>query len=120
MLSYVLLTIWWVLIGGGLGEPEDEDEEKDSSTGVGGEGVCDGGGSGGGEELIVGPAGEEGTGTIEGNKDVEMGIGGEGVGVGGEREDRGDWKRKEDSSGDVNTTRGDMPTLITFMLSRVT
>jgi len=32
---------------------------------------------------------------------VEMGVGGEGVGVGGERESRGEWKGKEDSS---NTT----------------
>ena len=49
MLSCVLVTIWWILVGGGLGEPEDEDDE-DSSAGVGGgggEGVCDGGGSGG-------------------------------------------------------------------------
>ena len=38
---------------------------------------------------------------MEGNRDMEMGIGGEGVGVGGEIEDRGDWKGKEDSS---NTT----------------
>ena len=53
VLSYVLMTIWWVLIGGRLGEPEDEDEEKDSSAGAGGgggEGVCDEGGGGGGEE----------------------------------------------------------------------
>ena len=52
MLSCVLVTIWWVLVGGELGEPEDEDEE-DSSAGAGGgdgEGVYDGGGSGGGEE----------------------------------------------------------------------
>ena len=32
MLSCVLLTIWWVLVGGRLGEPEDEDDEKDSSA----------------------------------------------------------------------------------------
>jgi len=53
------VTIWWVLVGGGLGEPEDENDEKDSSAGIGGdggEGVCDGGGSGGGEESMVGPA----------------------------------------------------------------
>ena len=53
------MTIWWVLVGGGLGEPEDENDEKDSSAGIGGdggEGVCDGGGSGGGEESMVGPA----------------------------------------------------------------
>ena len=59
MLSFVLVTIWWVLIGGGLGESEDEDEEKDSSAGAGGGGgerVCDGGGSRGGEESMVGPA----------------------------------------------------------------
>ena len=59
VLSCVLVTIWWVLIGGGLGEPEDEDEEKDSSAGAGGGGgerVCDGGDSGGGEESMVGPA----------------------------------------------------------------
>ena len=42
---------------------------------------------------------------MEGNKDVEMGIGGEGVGVGGEREDKGDWKGKEDS---LNTTSREM------------
>ena len=48
------MTIWWVLIGEGLGEPEDEDNENDSSAGAGGGGVCDGGG--GGEELMVGPA----------------------------------------------------------------
>jgi len=29
MLSCVLMTIWWVLIGGGLGEDEDEDDEKE-------------------------------------------------------------------------------------------
>ena len=59
VLSCVLVTIWWALVGGGLREPEDEDEEKDSSAGAGGgggEGVCDGGGSGGGEESMVGPA----------------------------------------------------------------
>ena len=57
VLSYVLVTIWWVLIGGGLGEPEDDDGEKDSSAGAGGggEGVCDEGG-GGGEESMVGSA----------------------------------------------------------------
>ena len=57
VLSCVLVTIWWVLVGGGLGEPEDE--EKDSSAGAGGGGgerVCDGGGSGGGEESMVAPA----------------------------------------------------------------
>ena len=59
VLSCVLVTIWWVLVGGGLGEPEDEDDEKDSSASAGagdGEGVCDGGGSGGGEESMVRPA----------------------------------------------------------------
>jgi len=47
-----------------------------------------------------------------------MGIGGEGVGVGGESGQRR-LKRKggfiEHISGDVNTTRGDMQTLIIFM-----
>jgi len=46
VLSCILATIWWVLVGGGLGEPEDENDEKDSSAGAGGgsgEGVCDGG-----------------------------------------------------------------------------
>ena len=59
VLSCVLVTIWLVLVGGGLGEPEDVDDEKDSSTGAGGgggEGVCGGGGSGGEEESMVGPA----------------------------------------------------------------
>jgi len=42
---------------------------------------------------------------MEVNRDMEMGIGGEGVRVGGEREDRGDWKGKEDSS---NTTSREM------------
>ena len=57
VLSCILVTICWVLLGGGLGEPEDEDDEKDSSVGAGGGGrerVCDGGGSGG-EESTVGP-----------------------------------------------------------------
>ena len=39
---------------------------------------------------------------MEGNRDMDIGIGDEGVGVGSEREDRGDWKGKEDSS---NTSR---------------
>jgi len=55
----VLVTIWRVLVGGGLGEPEDEDDEKDLSAGAGGgggEGICDGGSGGGGEESMVGPA----------------------------------------------------------------
>jgi len=63
VLSCVLVTIWWVLVGGGLGEPEDEDDE-DSSAGIGGgdgEGVCEGGGSGGGEELMMRLTREEGT-----------------------------------------------------------
>ena len=64
-----------------------------------------GGGCGGGEELMVGLTGEAGTGTMKGNRDVEMRIGGEGVGAGGEGEDRGDWKGKEDSS---NTTFQEM------------
>ena len=67
-----------------LGEAENEDDE-DSSAGAGGgggEGVCEGGGGGGGEELMVGPSGEDGTGTMKGNRVVDMGIGGEGVGVG--------------------------------------
>ena len=99
VLSCVLVTIWWVLIGGGLGEPEDENEEKDSSVGAGGgggEGVCEGGGGGGGEELMMGPAGETEIRIMEGNRDVEMRIGGEGVEASGEREDRGCWKGKED------------------------
>jgi len=50
VLSCVLMTIWWVLVGEGLGEHED----KDSSAGTGGGGVCDEGG-GGGEESMVGP-----------------------------------------------------------------
>ena len=61
VLSCALVTIWQVLVGG-LGEPEDEDDEKDSLAGAGrggGEGVCDGGGSGGGEESMVGPVGPE-------------------------------------------------------------
>jgi len=101
VLSCVLMAIWWVLAGGTLEEPEDEDDEKDSSVGAGGddgEGVCEGGGGGEEEESMVGPAGEEGTRIMEGNEDVDMEISGEGVGVGGEREDRGDWKGKEDSS----------------------
>jgi len=87
VLSCVLVIIWWVLVEGGLGEPEDEDDEKDSSAGAGGGGggVCDGGDSGGVEESMVGPAWEEGTGTMEGNRDEEIGIDGEGVRVGGER-----------------------------------
>ena len=59
-----------------LGEPEDEDEKKNSSAGVGrggGEGVCEGGGVEGGEESMVEPTRKEGTGIIEGNRDVEMG-----------------------------------------------
>jgi len=90
VLSCVLVTIWWVLVGGGLGEAEDEDDEKDSSTGAsggGGEGVCEGGG-GGGEESMMGPAEEEGTEIMEGKRDVEMEIDGEGVEVGGERGQR--------------------------------
>ena len=35
VLSYILVTIWWVLVGGGLREPKDEDDEKDSSVGAG-------------------------------------------------------------------------------------
>ena len=54
---------------------------------------------------MVRPAEEERTGTMEGNRDVEMGICGESVGVGGEREDKEDWKGKEDSS---NTTSLEM------------
>ena len=42
---------------------------------------------------------------MEGNRDVKMGIGGEGVGVVGEREGKGEWKGKEDSS---NTTSREM------------
>jgi len=58
--------------------------------GGGGEGVCKGGDCGGEEELMTRLTGEAGTGTMEGNRDVEMGISGEGVKVGGEGEDRGD------------------------------
>ena len=42
---------------------------------------------------------------MERNRGMEMLIGGEGVGVGGEREGRGEWKGKEDSS---NTTSREM------------
>ena len=59
VLSCVLVTIWWVLVGGRLGEPENEDDEKDSSAGAGGGGgeeVCDGSDGGGGEESILGLA----------------------------------------------------------------
>jgi len=42
---------------------------------------------------------------MEGNRDVKMWISGEDVGVGGEIEDRGDWKEKEDPS---NTTSWDI------------
>ena len=55
VLSYVLMTIWWFLVGGELGEPEDD--EKDSSVGAsggGGEGVCERDGSGGEKESMVG------------------------------------------------------------------
>ena len=78
-------------MGGRLGETEDEDDGKDSSVGAGGgggEGVCDGGGDRGGEELMVEPAEEEGTGAMKGNKDVKMGIGGEGVIVGEKKRQR--------------------------------
>ena len=73
---------------------------------------------------MVGPAREEGIGTMEGNRGVEMGIVGEGVGVGGEGRQRR-MKRKgrfveHNIPRDVNTTRGDMQTLITFMRSRIT
>ena len=56
VLSCIHLTIWCVLIGGGLGEPEDKND-KDLSVGAGGSGggVCEEGGGGGGEESIVGP-----------------------------------------------------------------
>ena len=125
VLSYVLMTIWWVLVGGRLGEAGDEDDE-DSSTGSGrgsGKGVCEEGGSGEGEELMVGPAGEDGTGTMEGNRDMEMGISGEGVRAGGERGQRGLERKggfiKYNIPRDVNTTRGHMQTLITLIRSRV-
>ena len=63
-------------------------------------------------------------GTMEGNKDVEMWIGGEGVGVGGERGQRRLERKgrfvEHNIPGDVNTTGGDIQTLITFMRSRVT
>ena len=73
----------------GLEEPEDENDEKDSSTDAGGggrEGVCEGGDGGGGEESMVEPEREEGTETMEDNRDMKMGISGEGVRVCGERE----------------------------------
>ena len=70
---------------------------------------------------MVGPIGEEGIGTMEGNRDVEMGISGEGVGVGGERGQRRLKRKggfvKHNISGDVNTTRENMQILITFMRS---
>ena len=46
VLFCVLVTIWWVLVGGRLGDAEDEDDEDSSAGTVGGdgEGVCEGGG----------------------------------------------------------------------------
>jgi len=82
------------------------------------------GGCQGGEELMVGLTGEAGTGTMEGNRDVEMRIGGEGVGVKRERGQRRLERKggfiEHNIPGDVNTIRGDTQTLITFMRSRVT
>ena len=64
VLSCVLVTIWWVLIGEELGEPENEDDDKYSSASTGGGGgVYEKGGGRGGEKSMVGPAVEEGTGT---------------------------------------------------------
>jgi len=56
---------------------------------------------------------------VEDNRDVEMGIDSEAVRVGGERGQRR-LERKErfvehNILGDINTTRGGMQTLITFM-----
>ena len=48
VLSDVLVIIWWVLVGEGLGELEDKDDVKDSSASTGR-------GGGGGEESMVGP-----------------------------------------------------------------
>jgi len=70
---------------------------------------------------MMGPAGEEETGTMEDNRDVEMGSDSEGVRLGGERE-RGHMRleRKRgfvehNNPGDVNMTREDMQTLISFI-----
>jgi len=67
---------------------------------------------------------EERTGTMEGNRDVEMGIDGEGVGVGGEREQRRLERKggfvEQNIQGDVNTTRGGMQILIIFMRNQIT
>ena len=61
---------------------------------------------------MVGPAREDETGTMKGNRDVEMGISGEGVGAGGERGQRGLERKggfmEYNILGDVNMTRGDM------------
>ena len=60
---------------------------------------------------------------MEGNRGMEMRIGGESVRVGGEREGgQRRLKRKRrfiehNISADVNTTKGDMQILITFMRS---
>jgi len=58
---------------------------------------------------------------MEDNRSVEMGISSEGVGVGGRgRERRMERKGrfvKHNIRSDVNTTRGDMQTFITFMRS---
>ena len=68
------------------------------------------------------PAEEERTGAMKGNKNVKMGIGGEGVKVGEEKRQRRLERKGElvehNILRDVNTTRGDMQTLITFMRSR--
>jgi len=86
--------------------------------GGGGEGVCEGGG-GGGEESMVGLAGDEGTETMECNRDMKMGIGGEGVGAGGEsgqrRLERKGGLVEHNIPGDVNKTRGDIQILINFV-----
>ena len=76
VLSCVLLTIWWVLVGGRLGKLEDEDDENDLSAGAGGggRGVCEGGGGRGGEKSTWRLTGEESTGRY-----VEIGTGGEGM-----------------------------------------
>ena len=62
---------------------------------------------------------------MKGNRGVEMEISGEGVRVSGEREGQRRLERKgrfveHNILRDVNMTRGDMQTLITFMRSRVT
>ena len=60
---------------------------------------------------------------MEDNRAVKMGIDGEGGGVGGERTDetgRIGGFVEHNIPGDVNLTKGDIQTLITFMRSRLT